>query len=336
MKKPLGCFSVYGLIAAVLTLIGVGALILLRGGVMFSPGPLSAASRGRGPLQGFSSHAEMERECVLCHRPWAGVDMQRCLACHTAESEQILTRTGLHGPVQDAQMCTSCHSEHRGREAEIEPAARAAFPHQRVGFSLSYHLSMPDGSAFVCADCHDAPDYDVEQATCSMCHREIDAGFMERHIAAYDSACFSCHEGGEVLAGFDHQVVFALQGAHATLSCQTCHAQISLQDLSAGCVACHSEPEIHRGRFGTACDACHTAAAWVPASLRYHSFPLDHGSASEVACQVCHPDNYLTYTCAGCHEHEPAQTERLHRDQGLQEIADCARCHPGGEVEEGD
>lgn len=336
MKKPLGCFSVYGLMASVLTLIGVGVFVLLKGGVLFSPGPLSAASRGNGLLQGFSSHADMERECVLCHRPWAGADMQRCMACHTAVDEQIKTLSGLHGQLPDAKGCTRCHSEHRGREADMDPVVRAAFPHQQTGFSLAYHSNRADGAPFVCADCHDAPGYDFEQVACTTCHDELDAGFTAQHIAAYDSTCFSCHEGSEVLADFDHQVVFALQGAHGTLACKTCHTELSLQELSAGCVACHPEPEIHGGRFGTECAACHTTVAWAPASLRYHDFPLDHGSSGDVACQVCHPDDYLTYTCAGCHEHEPEQTERLHREEGLLEIADCARCHSRGKVEEDD
>ncbi len=333
MKKPLGCVSIYGLLAACLTLIGVGAFILLRGSVLFSPGPLSAASQGSGPLQGFASHADLERECDLCHRPWAGVELQRCLACHQAVADQIVTQSGLHGQPQDAETCSLCHSEHRGREAEIDGAARAAFPHQKVGFSLAYHLRRADGSPFVCADCHVTPGYTFEQATCTTCHTEEDAGSMERHVAAYGSACFSCHEGSESLADFDHQAVLKLQGAHVAPSCKACHTERSLQELSAGCVACHTEPTIHRGRFGTECVACHTAVAWLPASLRYHGFPLDHGDAGEVACQVCHPGDYLSYTCSGCHEHEPAQTERQHREEGLDELADCARCHPSGEGE---
>jgi hypothetical protein len=75
---------------------------------------------------------------------------------------------------------------------------------------------------------------------------------------------------------------------------------------------------------------------WRPARLRYHSFPLDHGGGGEVACQVCHPSDYLAYTCSGCHEHELVQTGRLHREEGLKEIADCARCHPRGDIEEND
>jgi hypothetical protein len=244
--------------------------------------------------------------------------------------------TGLHGQLQDGENCMRCHSEHRGREAEIDPAARAAFPHERVGFSLAYHLNRTDGALFVCADCHDEPGYDFEQSTCTVCHRQTDTAFTEQHIAAYGSACLSCHEGSNALIDFDHEAVFSLQGAHAAPSCRTCHAERSLQDLSAGCVVCHQEPGIHGGRFGTDCAACHTEAAWTPASLRYHDFPLDHGSSGDVTCQVCHLDDYLTYSCAGCHEHEPGQTERQHREAGLQEITDCARCHPRGQVEEED
>jgi hypothetical protein len=169
----------------------------------------------------------------------------------------------------------------------------------------------------------------------------MDAAFTEQHVAAYSDTCLSCHTGSEALADFDHGAVFALDGAHGALSCGTCHAGRRAQDLTAGCAACHREPEIHRGRFGDDCAACHTALGWLPASLRYHAFPLEHGSTGEVACRDCHPEDYVSYSCTICHEHEQAQIERQHReanidglDGGIQDLADCARCHPRGEVQE--
>jgi hypothetical protein len=258
------------------------------------------------------------------------VDTERCLACHTNVDEQVAAQAGLHGVLEQARPCTLCHSEHRGREAQIPHEARSSFPHERVGFSLTGHRRLADGTPFACANCHVAPGYAFEQDTCATCHREMDAGYTEQHIAAYGPGCLSCHKGGQALASFDHAVFFALDEAHAPLSCQACHESRSLDALSAGCVACHPEPDLHGGRFGADCGACHTSAAWRPASLRYHAFPLDHGSAGDVACQVCHPADYATYTCAGCHEHDPAETERQHREEGLVDIADCARCHPAG------
>ena len=336
MKRPLGCISIYGLIASGLALAAVALFALLHGMVLFSPGPLAAAGPEGGPLQGYGSHAEMERDCMLCHRPWGGVDPQRCLACHQAVEDQIVSQAGLHGLLRDAEDCTRCHSEHQGRQAKMDGAARSAFPHDQTGFSLAYHVRLVDGSPFVCADCHVAPGYSFEQGTCVACHQEMDIGFMGQHVAAFGSACLSCHQGSENLAAFDHGSVFALQGAHAALACETCHSGQPLQDLSSGCVACHAEPDLHRGQFGTDCAACHAESGWSPARLRYHTFPLDHSGTGDLACSVCHGQDYVSYSCFGCHEHEPAQTERKHREEGLQDIADCARCHPSGEGENED
>ena len=121
------------------------------------------------------------------------------------------------------------------------------------------------------------------------------------------------------------------------------------------CLVCHDDESLSYARYGVKislhvtdqhlegtphegfdCVACHTSATWSPANLRYHTFPLDHGGAGDVACQVCHPDGYVTYTCFGCHEHESERTERRHRREGLRDIADCVLCHTTGEVEEDD
>jgi hypothetical protein len=330
IKKPLGCFSVYGLFVALLALVAVGGFSLLRGAALFSPGPLTDVRPGTGPLQGFASHAELERECTLCHRPWGGADAARCLACHTGIDQQIVARAGLHGVLPDAENCAQCHGEHQGREAHITHIAVSDFPHEQLGFSLNGHRRLADGTPFACADCHTAPGYAFDETTCTTCHQKMDAGFTGQHVAEVGSGCLSCHEGDQTLAAFDHRTVFALDGPHAAPSCQDCHLGRSLEELSAGCIACHPEPDLHKGRFGVDCAACHTAEAWLPARLRYHAFPLDHGDGGEVACQICHADGYVTYTCTGCHEHEPAQTARQHQKESLQDIADCARCHPTG------
>jgi hypothetical protein len=101
-------------------------------------------------------------------------------------------------------------------------------------------------------------------------------------------------------------------------------------------VDCHAEPEIHAGFFGLHCQLCHTTSAWSPAQLRDHRFPLDHGGQGEVDCQTCHPTVYSEYTCYGCHEHEPGKTEEEHREEriSLEELQQCATCHPTGQEDE--
>jgi hypothetical protein len=332
MRKPVGCFSIYGLIGALVVLVGVGALTWLKGATLFSPGPLTAINRGTAPLQGYASHAEMESQCTLCHSPWQGVDPARCQACHSTVERQIAARTGLHGWLEDPQACTLCHPDHQGRTANIGRAALAYFPHDRVGFSLARHQRSAEGAAFACTGCHGA-GYSLNQGTCAACHQQMDGQFMARHVDLYGDGCLSCHDGTALPEGFDHAAVLPLEGAHAEIACTACHGATSRALPPAVCVACHQEPAIHRGQFGTDCAACHTAQAWQPAALRYHAFPLDHGQQGDVACSVCHLSDYVSYTCYGCHEHQPADVASLHREEGIADWTECVLCHPTGRQE---
>jgi hypothetical protein len=337
MKKTLGCLSVYGLLAALVLAIALGLWTLLRGPTMFSPGPLTAV-RGNGvPIQGIASHADAEPSCTLCHLPWRRIDPARCLECHTGVADEIAAQSGLHGPLDDPESCVSCHPDHQGREVDIAQAALDRYPHDVVGFTLARHQQRADGTDLVCADCHVAGGgYALDPRAaraCAACHRQIDAPFVEQHIAEVGAGCVSCHDGREMPDAFDHAAVFPLDGAHAAVVCDTCHAEPATTQPSAACAACHAEPAVHRGTFGTTCAACHTAEGWLPARLREHVFPLDHGVQAEdtptVPCLTCHPDGYVAYTCYGCHEHQPDEVERAHRE--LDEYADCARCHPTGQ-----
>ncbi|MBN1579525.1 MAG: hypothetical protein JXA89_02395 [Anaerolineae bacterium] len=334
MKKPLGCLSGYGLIASMLVLIGVVWFTLFKGAVLFSPGPLTAASRGLGTLQDVASHADLERECTRCHRPWGGADPARCLQCHTPVEEQISNHTGLHGRFLEAESCLRCHSDHQGREANITLADPSTFAHDQVGFALSRHEKRIDGTGFACKDCHIAPRYALKPAVCDTCHREMDTAFTQQHVTTYGADCLACHDGTGALVDFDHGTVFALSGVHATLVCRDCHTSGSFDSLSPACASCHIEPPVHQDQFGSDCIACHTTNGWQPARLQYHLFPLDHGGTGEVACPTCHADNYATVTCYSCHEHQPELVEHKHRKEGITDIAGCAFCHPTGRREE--
>ena len=104
----------------------------------------------------------------------------------------------------------------------------------------------------------------------------------------------------------------------------------STQALSADCVACHQEPPVHTGDFGTNCQYCHDAGGWSRARLRIHVFPLDRASEADLACQTCHTTDYTAYTCEGCHEHEAEPTRPDHVATGLSaaDLSECASCHP--------
>ena len=103
------------------------------------------------------------------------------------------------------------------------------------------------------------------------------------------------------------------------------------------CVACHEEPAVHAEMFGLNCARCHNAAAWSPAALTLHDFLLDHGDKGEVDCQTCHPINYATYDCYGCHtDHQAEEMEAVHLEEKIYEFSQCALCHPTGAAGEAD
>ncbi len=102
------------------------------------------------------------------------------------------------------------------------------------------------------------------------------------------------------------------------------------------CAACHKEPNVHADRFGTDCARCHTLQAWRPAQLTRHTFSLEHGDEGEMACQSCHLYSYVSYTCYGCHDHQPQGMLEVHAEEGIDEFENCAVCHPTGAPGEGD
>jgi hypothetical protein len=269
-----------------------------------------------------------------------------CAACHTAE----------RAPDTLSAECGACHAEppvHVGvfgsdcadchLAAAWTPASLAGQPfrHADKGFSLDKHVVDFAGQTLACLDCHQGATSDPNSlaadtgAACLDCHAAAAPNEMAGHVQRYGPDCAGCHDGGDRMAGFEHAQVFVLDGAHAPLACAVCHAEQQFRDTPNECAGCHAEPEIHAGSFGSECAACHTTAAWLPAGLRAHTFPLDHGETGVLACVTCHTQTYAEYTCYGCHEHEPQAVAREHTEEGIQadELADCAACHPTGQEE---
>jgi len=480
MSRPLGCLSTGGLVAALLTLLLIVGVVLIWGGTIFSPGPLNAQA-GDVPLKGVYSHAETGGNCAACHpAPWEGASMDnRCLVCHGAVREQLGEPTSLHGALRaadEARPCRACHPEHRGAEAPLTVVdAFPAFPHEVTGYSLQGHRRTADGDAFDCADCHGPEMAPFDRQSCLTCHRNLDAAYVQSHVADFGTDCLACHDGLDTYgASFDHnRLAFPLLGGHASPACRECHpaartitdlrntpqdcfschgaddvhkgefgrdcaachstedwAQVAFDhdrtafpltgqhvtvacwrchvggvykgtpqdcfschgadDAHKGefgrdcaachdtedwaqaafdhdrtafpltgqhvtvacrrchvggvykgtpqvCVACHADPVYHRGLFGTDCAACHNTTGWQPARFdRLHTFPINHGESGFSPCRTCHPATLTAYTCYNCHEHNPADVESEHREEGITDFQNCVECHPTGREEEGE
>jgi hypothetical protein len=224
--------------------------------------------------------------------------------------------------------------------------ALAGFDHDRLTrFSLARHQVDYQGEELACEACHGENEFS-SPIDCRSCHEAAAPEFVAGHTVLFGGDCLACHDGLDAAADFEHAAVFPLDGAHVQVDCAACHelGEAFLAGAAWGarpardCVACHAEPEIHAGLFGTDCQRCHTVAAWAPAELTQHTFPLDHGGEGKIPCQTCHVSTYADYTCTNCHAHDPAATRAEHLEENISaaELAECAACHPTGSEDEAD
>jgi hypothetical protein len=206
-----------------------------------------------------------------------------------------------------------------GYDCRLTPARFDDQPFEHAtttSFSLACHTLDYAGQVMDCAACHLVEAggrllKEVDLQTCVACHAQQDLAFMDEHQAQFGPACMDCHDGVDRLSDFDHNRIFLLDGRHAEATCEACHQDETgnkrFRGTPAECVQCHAEPEIHAGVFGLKCQYCHDAAAWTPANLRQHAFPLNHGAedgVTQAACETCHGANYVEYNYYGCHEHQ--------------------------------
>jgi predicted CXXCH cytochrome family protein len=244
--------------------IGVGLLLILaillgvdvwrNGGLLFSPGALSAATSGIQAeavvLSGFKSHADFEKECSRCHQPLQTIQANLCAKCHTRVAAEIASGTGLHSKMDPITKCAGCHPDHAGRGFNIATFALDQFDHAKTSFSLSHHSIRYGGAPMECAACH--PQVNLDQAgtragyradpnTCQDCHKQHDAQFMTQHVVDFGTVCLNCHDGKDSMAEFDHiKTNFALDGPHVAVACSGCHKSPNFKDTPTECGHCHT------------------------------------------------------------------------------------------------
>jgi hypothetical protein len=272
-----------------------------------------------GPL--IERHAKLEKECGSCHEPFSRQSQPKlCLACHKDVAADRDQKQGFHGrnPEAGKQDCKHCHTDHKGRKADIVLLDRNTFNHSFTDFELKGgHRTAR------CESCHKpAVKFRDAPQRCFDCHKSLDP-----HKARLGENCASCHseEGWRRVKAFDHDKTrFPLDGAHAKVGCATCHAGEVYKNLETTCIACHRLQDAHAGRFGTKCETCHSPAQWKKTTFNHDKtkFPL-RGGHVKVKCDTCHTgDLYatkLSTTCVSCHKKDDPHKGQLG--------ARCEQCH---------
>ncbi len=293
----------------VIVLMGVSAAYGVSVETLLMPGKVSQA------------HIKQESNCANCHdrsnvRPQSAL----CLDCHKDVAADVEQRRGYHGRMQNAGAgeCRACHTEHKGRAADIVQLDRLQFDHQITDFKLTgAHASLD------CAACHAKGEvFRKATPTCIGCHKADDV-----HRGQFTQSCAECHSSlAWTDAKFDHdQTQFRLTGAHRGLACNACHIGGAYKEAPKSCSGCHATDDEHRGTRGDACAKCHSTEEWKTAKYDHFKetgFEL-LGAHDRINCTACHRSgNYkdkIPEDCNGCHRADDTHAARFG--------AKCGDCH---------
>lgn len=305
------------------------ALALL---LVFVCGGASAESLEKALMPGevIQGHAKYENECKNCHVILdKSAQTRLCQDCHKDIAGDIKTKSGLHGHL-DNLTCNRCHTEHKGRGANIAPLDKDKFDHARTGFKLGGAHASPK---LKCEGCH-APKKKFREASreCVECHRKDD-----EHKGNLGPKCGNCHNDKTWKeAQFDHEKTRfpLLGGKHAEVKCKECHLDKTYKQTPLTCNGCHKQEDQekgHKGRYGTKCETCHSDKGWK--EIKFNHDTDTHyvlkAKHRQVKCNSCHlPEKGLLYgqklstKCVACHRKD--DEEKGHKG-GLGDK--CETCH---------
>ncbi|MGI9205969.1 MAG: cytochrome c3 family protein [Woeseiaceae bacterium] len=210
-------------------------------------------------------------DCSSCHnsRSWSssrfdhdtrtdfklppGHEQLECASCHTGKLTDPLP-----------QDCGTCHQDNDPHQGQLGSVCEAchiptnwveniSFDHDLAAFPL-----LGKHADIGCDQCHASAAFHDADSQCVSCHLEDDL-----HNGSLGVECESCHNPATWTAWlFDHDqnTDFALTGAHADVSCSSCHVSKNgvQEPLAQTCVSCHRRDDRHSGRFGDNCGSCHT------------------------------------------------------------------------------
>lgn len=155
--------------------------------------------------------------------------------------------------------------------------------------------------------------------------------------------CSDCHTSSDWKQlrpdpKFDHsrETRFALSGAHATVTCASCHLDLRFDEPKVEptqCASCHVD--VHRGNLGPDCTRCHNTDSFRDVeSLSLHqrtAFPLT-GAHINTPCESCHKTeragvfSAVPRDCVACHQSALDQAAQSGVDHsGFPR--DCTQCH---------
>lgn len=251
-----------------------------------------------GPV--IEGHAKLEQECSNCHVKFSKLGQDRlCLDCHKPVARDVQTKRGYHGRIKIVN-CRGCHTDHKGRKANISPLDEKTFDHAKTDFALvDAHRRVE------CKSCHlPGTTFRAAKSDCNACHAKDD-----KHKGKLGPLCATCHTQTRWKdLFFDHDKTrFPLTLKHVEVPCAKCHANDVFKNTPLTCIGCHRQDDKHKGHLGEKCETCHNAGDWKDVAAFDHDrdtkYPL-RGKHRITKCESCHigaTPLKPPLTCIGCH-----------------------------------
>ena len=290
----------------------------------------------RFPLLGRHQHVG----CDNCHAQsgttqFVNLPLQ-CGACHAKDYDTAANPN--HKQAGFSLRCEQCHSN-MITGWQVAGFSGPGFDHSRTAFPL-----LGAHSAVDCASCHVNGRFAGTPKDCFACHQnDFQSTTNPNHVAAnFPRDCTSCHSNNAWKPStFDHnRTAFALQGAHVSVDCASCHVNGRFAGTPKDCFSCHqndfqstTNPNHVTNNYSRDCLLCHSNIAWRPATFDHNRtrFPLN-GAHLAVACDQCHANNRYTGTpmdCFSCHQSD-YQGALNPNHVAANFSRDCTTCHTTG------
>ena len=277
------------------------------------------------PGKVIEGHKKIEEDCSECHvRFDKEAQNDLCKDCHKEVKADVLKKKGFHGRLEEFEFCNECHTDHKGRDAEIVIMDDNKFDHDKTDYPLKD--THADKGKVKCKDCHEPKKkYSEAPSDCNACHKKDD-----KHKGELGTDCETCHKETKwEEAKFDHdKTKYKLRGKHVDVKCKECHAghPSKYKEPSQTCYSCHRKDDEHKGKYGKKCESCHVDRDW-------EEIVFDHDKETEykllgrhipVKCSECHKKplyqkNITPTKCIECHRKDDVH------DKGLGEK--CDDCH---------
>lgn len=299
-----------------------GWVLLLAAAVL----PLSAPAQSiesilaPGPL--IEGHIKQENDCKQCHVKFdREAQSGLCMDCHKPVGADVKAKSGFHGRLKP-QACNSCHTDHKGRGADVVHLDKKKFDHEQTDYVLrGKHQPLE------CVKCHvEGKKFRDAPTQCIACHKKDDT-----HKGSLGDKCADCHtDNSWKEARFDHSKTrFVLEGKHVDAKCKDCHQATNYKETPRTCIGCHKKNDDsakgHKGQYGEKCESCHNVKAWKPAIFNHdvdtkYVLRGKHRTATCVSCHTGHLYKVkLAQDCNSCHLKDDKHKGTLGKD--------CESCH---------